>query len=37
LGIAVVDQSVLERAATDRAFGSRGWFQDDYGQEPNLG
>ncbi|MCC7157564.1 MAG: carboxypeptidase regulatory-like domain-containing protein [Bryobacterales bacterium] len=37
LGIAVVDQSVLERAATDSAFGRRGWFEDDYGREPNLG
>lgn len=37
LGIAVVDQSVLERAATDSAFGRRGWFEGDYGQEQNLG
>ncbi len=37
LGIAVVDQSVLERAATDSTFGRRGWFEDDYGREPNLG
>ncbi len=37
LGIAVVDQSVLERAATDSAFGRRGWFEGDSGQEPNLG
>jgi len=26
LGIAIVDQSVMERAATDQAFGKRAWF-----------
>jgi hypothetical protein len=37
LGIAIVDQSVLERASTDSAFGRRGWFEDRYAQEANLG
>ncbi|HEY3739906.1 MAG TPA: MG2 domain-containing protein [Bryobacteraceae bacterium] len=37
LGIAVVDQSVLERAATDSAFGRRGWFEGSDEHEPNLG
>jgi hypothetical protein len=36
LGIAVVDQSVLERAVTDSTFGPRRWFEGDYGQEQNL-
>src|SRR5579871_941298 len=37
LGIAVVDQSVLERAATDSTFGHRGWFESGEAQEANLG
>jgi hypothetical protein len=37
LGIAVVDQSVLERAATDSAFGRRSWFEGNSGQEQSLG
>jgi hypothetical protein len=37
LGIAVVDQSVLERAATDSAFGRRGWFERNSGQEQGIG
>ncbi len=36
LGIAIVDQSVLERAATDAAFGRRRWFQDNANQ-PRVG
>jgi hypothetical protein len=36
LGIAIVDQSVLERAATDAAFGQRRWFDYDIDGEPNL-
>ena len=37
LGIAVVDQSVLERAATDSAFGRRSWFERNTGQQQSLG
>ena len=37
LGIAIVDQSVQERASTDSAFGRRHWFDDAGPQEMNLG
>jgi hypothetical protein len=36
LGIAVVDQSVMERAATDKAFGRPRWFDSNRG-EPTFG
>lgn len=37
LGVAIVDQSVLERASTDSTFGRRSWFEDSDAREPNLG
>ena len=37
LGISVVDQSVLERAATDSAFGPRAWLHRGSYDGPNLG
>lgn len=38
LGVAIVDQSVLERASTDAAFGGRRrWFDDSGEEKPSLG
>ncbi|HYZ83696.1 MAG TPA: MG2 domain-containing protein, partial [Bryobacteraceae bacterium] len=37
LGIAIVDQSVLERASTDSAFGRRHWFEGPDSRQVNLG
>jgi hypothetical protein len=37
LGIAIVDQSVLDRASTDNAFGRRNWFERLDTRETNLG
>ncbi len=37
LGIAVVDQSVLERAATDSALGRPGWFEDYDQRDSGIG
>ncbi len=37
LGIAIVDQSVLERASTDAAFGPRPWFDYEMDQRNSVG
>ncbi len=37
LGIAIVDQSVMERAATDSAFGGRSWFEHAEPESVSLG
>lgn len=37
LGIAIIDQSVLERASTDAAFGPRRWFGSDADEQKRIG
>jgi len=36
LGVAIVDQAVLERARTDTEFGGRTWFNQDITAEPEI-